>query len=274
MLHENVLMADIDVDQWRNAQALLLRSAKAARRLVVIHDHGKVVKFRHTAGAAVNGRVDVVTDPHVLARELYAANRGLVDFVVVMERNAVDCYFATVQNAWSIDDDLDTYVHDTYATLDAFADEIVTYPGSARSTLGLQWKLGATYDELVGAVHAYVDPGSTAILGVEAAGELWTSLILDFDPDLRITSITTADPSVVDIRGTVAQLAENLAEWAEGTGKTVSLALVLQQEAARSFLAAEGPEEKLGILSGALSTGNAAASRGDLRKPVAVPRDR
>ncbi|GAA1646433.1 hypothetical protein GCM10009744_41880 [Kribbella alba] len=267
MLHENVLMADIDVDQWRNAQNLLLRSAKASRRLVVIHDNGMVVKFRHTAGTEVSGRVDVVADPHVLARELYDANQHLVDFVVVMERTAVDRYFATVQDGWTIDADLDAYVRETYATLDAFADGIVTHPGPARSRLGLQWKLGATYDEIHAAVSAYVIPGSTAILGVEADGKLWTSLLLDFDHDLRITSITTADPSIVDIRGTIPRLAENLAAWAEGTGKTVSLALVLRQETARNVLAAAGPE-KLTILFTALAAGNASASRGNLRQPV------
>lgn len=36
MLHGDVLMADLDVDQWRNAQRLLLRSAKGARRIVCL----------------------------------------------------------------------------------------------------------------------------------------------------------------------------------------------------------------------------------------------
>ena len=40
MLHENPLMLDIDVDHWRNLQALLLDSAKERRRIVVIHEDG------------------------------------------------------------------------------------------------------------------------------------------------------------------------------------------------------------------------------------------
>ena len=92
MLHQDVLMADIDVAQWRNAQALILRSAKAARRLVVIHDNGKVVKFRHTSGTEVAGRVDTVDDPHAVARAVYEANKESVDFAVVMERDAVDTF--------------------------------------------------------------------------------------------------------------------------------------------------------------------------------------
>ena len=157
MLHENVLMADIDVDQWRNAQALLLRSAKACRRLIVIHQAGRVLKFRHTEGLPVNGRVDVIDDPQRAARELYEANQDLVDFVVLMERDAVDSYFAEVQDSWTIEEDLDDYVRKTYAILDSYPDGIVTCPGPARETLGLQWRLGVSYDEVRAAVGAYVE---------------------------------------------------------------------------------------------------------------------
>ena len=47
MLHGDVLMADIDVDQWRNAQNLVLRSAKEAKRLIVMLEKGEVVKCVH-----------------------------------------------------------------------------------------------------------------------------------------------------------------------------------------------------------------------------------
>jgi hypothetical protein len=260
MLHENVLMADIDVDQWRNAQALLLRSAKRCRRLVVIHEAGRVLKLRHTDALPVRGRVTIINDPHQVAKDLYEANQDMVDFVVVMERDAVDSYFAQVQDSWTIEEDLDDYVRKTYAALDYFADGIVTYPGPARETLGLQWRLGASYDEVRAAVSAHVQPRSSAILGVEAGGELWTSLVLDFDDDLRITSVTTADPSLVDIHGTSAELAETLATWVEKSGKTVSLALVLTHETAASFLAAAGVQ-KAEVLMQSLANGNSSMSR-------------
>jgi hypothetical protein len=243
MLHENVLMADIDVDQWRNAQALLLRSAKACRRVVVIHEGGRVVKLRHTEALPVRGAVQTLEDPHQVAKDLYAANQDVVDFVVVMERDAVDSYFAQVQDSWTIDEDLDDYVRKTYAALDSFPDGIVTYPGPARETLGLQWRLGASYDEVRAAVNAHVTPGSSAILGVERDGELWTSLVLDFDDDLRVTSVTTADPSRVDLHGTTAELTGRLTGWVESTGKTVSFALVLSHRTATAFLAATGAEK-------------------------------
>lgn len=243
MLHQDVLMADIDVDQWRNSQALVLRSAKAARRLVVIHDHGRVVKFRHTSGQAVVGKVDVVEDPHALARSLYETNADLVDFVVVMERDAVDTYFAQIQDAWDIEADLDAFVQQTYAALDGFPDGIVTYPGTARDTLGLQWRIGASLPEVEEAVRRTVAPGTTAILGAHDGTDLWASLLLDFDADWQITSITTADPSRVDIAGARDEVLRRLVAWQRGEGKTVSLGLLLDRDAAEEFLATPAAEK-------------------------------
>lgn len=256
MLHQDVLMADIDVDQWRNAQALLLRSAKSCRRLVVIHEGGRVVKFRHTQGMPVHGRVTRVDEPHRLARALYDANRDTVDFVVVMERDAVDTYFAHVQDSWDIEEDLDVFVRRTYAALDSYADGIVTHPGPARDTLGLQWRTGASHAQLAAAVDAYITPNSTAILGVERAGELWASLILDFDDAQRVASVTTADPSSVDVRGAHGELADRLAAWVEGSGKDVSLVLVADHAAIEAFLAVPA-SDKRALLSGFLTEGRA-----------------
>jgi hypothetical protein len=260
MLHQDVRMTDIDVDQWRHAQELLLRSAKACRRLVVIHEHGRVVKFRHSDGDDVRGRVAVVDGPRRVARELYEANRDAVDFVVVMERHAVDDYFARVQDAWSIDDDIDTYVQRTYAALDGYADGIVTHPSPARETLGLQWRLGASHDRVRSAVRAFVAPESTVVVGVESRGTLWSSLVLDFDADHEITLVTTADPSTMDIRGTAGELAERLAADQEAGGRTVSLCMVLDHAAAVDFVATPA-DDKADMLRRLLSDGRASLAR-------------
>lgn len=240
MLHKDVLMADIDVDQWRNAQALLLHSAKGARRLVVIHESGRVLKLRHTQGLPVRGEVTRVDDPHQVARELYEANHDSVDFVVVMERDAVDSYFAQIQDAWDIDADLDVFVQGTYAALDDYPDGIVTYPGTARGTLGLQWRIGASHEELEAAARAFIAPGTTAVLGVHDGASLWTSLILDFDDDWRITSITTADPSVVDIHGDRDAVLGRLTHWLQDAGTSVSLAVLVDREGADELCTARG----------------------------------
>lgn len=240
MLHRNVLMADIDVDQWRNAQSLLLRSAKAARRIVVIHENGTLLKLAHTAGAPIAGHVDRVEDPHAVARSLYEANRDTVDFVVVFERDAVDSYFAQIQDAWEIEDDLDTFVHRTYAAIDDYPDGLVTYPEPARSRLGLQWQTGSSLEEIEQAARAFVTAGTTAVLGVHDDGRLWTSLVLDFDDEWEITSITTADPSLVDIVGDRQTVLDRLVAHWERTGKTVSLAISFDRDGAEEFFGAGG----------------------------------
>ena len=79
MLHGDVLMADLDVDQWRNAQHLLLRSAKGARRIVCLLEKGKVVKCRHTQGAEVAQaptQVDDLQAGRVLCRVPKRVERG------------------------------------------------------------------------------------------------------------------------------------------------------------------------------------------------------
>lgn len=256
MLHQDVLMADIDVDQWRNAQALLLRSAKAARRLVVIHDQGTVVKFAHTAGIACSGRVDTVDDPAALAKELYEANQGLVDFVVVMERRAVDEYFSAVQDSWDIDEDLDVFVQRTYALLDTFPDGIVTYPGPARTTLGLQWKVGASLADIDAAARALVPAGSTVVLAVHDRDALWASLVLDLDAEHKVSSITTADPSLVEIHGTRDEVLDRLGAWQTAVGKVVSVQMSLDRDAADEFLAAP-ISQKAGLLTQLAASGRA-----------------
>lgn len=259
MLHQDVLMADIDVDQWRNAQALVLRSAKAARRLVVIHEGGRVEKFRHTTGAEVVGHVDEVRDPHVLARSLYEANKETVDFVVVMERDAVDTYFARIQDGWDIEADLDVFVQQTYAALDEFPDGIVTYPGKARDTLGLQWRVGASLAEVDAAVRRLVAPGSTVILGAHDGTALWASLVLDFDDAWKIVSITTADPSVVEISGPRDEVLERLVTWQREAGKKVSLALLLDVEGAKELLDAP-VKDKGAVLARLVEAGRASTA--------------
>ena len=238
MLHGDVLMADLDVDQWRNAQDLVLKSAKEAKRLIVMLENGDVVKCRHTTGRAVEDAPQRIQNLHEAAKALYEANADDTDFVLVMERDAADDYFAAFQNAWTADEDLDVYVNRTYALLDDFADTIVTYPSPARETLVLQWRIGASHDQVEAAVQSLVDPGSTVVLAVHDGKKLWTSLILGFNSNLQIVSIGTADPSLVNIHGSRAEVVDRLARFAEQRGARVGLVIDATLEAARAFLAA------------------------------------
>lgn len=239
MLHQDVLMQDIDVAQWRNAQALLLESAKERRRIVVLHDSGTIRKIAHSHGEEVLSPPARVEDPGATAADLYEANARSVDFVAVFERAAFDAYFAAVQDSWDIDEDLDVFVQRTYALLDEYPTGMVTFPTAARSTLGLQWRLGASRDQVVQAVADYVDGPSTVILGVFDQGALWTSLVLTFDQAGSVTSVTTADPSEVDLVGEPASVATAVLDWARAKHGPVSIGLFLDRSAAERFLTAE-----------------------------------
>ena len=232
-------MADLDVDQWRNAQDLLLRSAKESRRIICLLEKGRVVKCCHTLGIPVHDAPTQVSDSKAAADALFAANRESTDFVLVAERDAMDEYFAEYQNAWSSDEDLDDYVSRCWTLLrDKYADVIVTAPTPADQTMGLQWKLGMSHDQVQSAVQSQVRPGSTVVFAVSEDGSLWTSLILKFDSDLKVVSIGTADPSLVDIRGDRAMVTSRLVDFANGREGNVGLVVSATKDAAERFLAA------------------------------------
>src|SRR4051812_336384 len=111
MLHEDPSMLDIDVEHWRNVQSLVLDSAKARRRIVVIHQDGEILKFVHSDREQIVTSVDRVEDPHAVAERVYRDNADRVDFVAVFERRAFDEYFGSFQGTWRADEDLDAFVH-------------------------------------------------------------------------------------------------------------------------------------------------------------------
>lgn len=238
MLHKDVLMQDIDVDQWRNVQALILESAKESRRIVVLHDAGRIRKVAHSDGVRVRNRPDSidVEDPTTSAKALYEANSDLVDFVAVFERSAFDEYFATVQDSWDIDEELDGFVQRTYALLDEFPDGMVTYPRPARETLGLQWRIGASRDQVIAAANRYIPAGTTVVLGVVDGGALWASLVLTFDENHSATSVTTVDTSEVDVTGDLTTIASRAVSWVRDKHGSCSLGFFLRRTAAEAFL--------------------------------------
>ena len=238
MLHSNVHMEDIDVAQWRNAQALLLDSAKERPRIVVLHDAGRIRKVAHSGGLPVRGKAERADDPAALAKALYEANQGSVDFVAVFERTAFDTYFARFQNTWDIDEDLDGFVQRTYAMLDQFPEGMVTYPNPARETLGLQWRIGCSREAVLAAARKFVQPNTTLVFGVFDGGELWASLVMAFDQSLTLTSVTTVDPSEVAIRGGKEAVAAAVVAWVRARHGSCSLGLFLDRPAAERFLRA------------------------------------
>ncbi|MBS1181690.1 MAG: hypothetical protein H6Q99_1570 [Proteobacteria bacterium] len=238
MLHENPLMADIDVDHWRNLQSLLLESAKEKRRIIVIHEGGKILKFAHSAKAAVVRPIDKVTDVHKDAEAIYDANVATTDLVVVIERGASDAYFKAVQNAWTPADDIDVYVHRAFTLMGQYPDGIVVFPGPASYRLGLQWRLGASYAEVEAAVHAFAKPNSSAVFGVFEGAKLWTTLVLHFDAARKIDVVTTVDPTEIKADGGREAVVAEVTEWVSKRYGTVSLGLYSDTAGAERFLKA------------------------------------
>jgi hypothetical protein len=245
MLHEDPAMLDIDVDHWRNLQSLILDSAKARRRIVVIHEDAEILKFVHSDREPVVRTVERVEDPHLLAERVYRDNADNVDFVAVFERRAFDEYFGRFQGTWRADEDLDAFVHRTYELLDEYRDGIVTHPGPARNVLGLQWRLGATYDQVTLAVERYVPPDSTVVFGIFDDDALWATLVLGFDADLRADVVTTVDPSSLTVERGRAAIAQEVVAWVGERYRPCSLGLFTSRPGARTFLDAGDKLEAL-----------------------------
>jgi hypothetical protein len=232
-------MSDINVDHWRNLQYLLVDSAKGKRRIIVIHDDGEIQKFVHSTRDEIDrGAVNRITHPQQDARRIFDANPGKADFVVILDRRSVSHYFGRVQDKWKSTEDLDEYVHRMFATLDEYPDGIVAYPESARSALGLQWRLGASYEQVKQAVEHFITPRSTAIFGVFSETDLWASLILSFDENKRVDVIATADPAALTAGSPWRGKARELVSWANSKFSPCSLGLFTTVDDARAFLAA------------------------------------
>jgi hypothetical protein len=237
MLDDDVAFSGIDADQWRNLQALVLQSASARPRIIVIHDAGTLLKLAHSQHIAINRPIDRVKDPREAAEAVYRANPGKAEFVAVFERRAVERYFAQVQDGWRPDECVDRYERRVFDLLAACGDGIVTYPDPAAATLGLQWRTGASVQRLEAAVHQFVAPGTTVVFGVFDDGGLWTSLVLGFDADRRVVLVTTADPAAVSLQGETEPVAEELLAWVEETHGPCSLGLFTDLDDARTLLA-------------------------------------
>jgi hypothetical protein len=237
MLHEDPLMSDINVDHWRNLQYLLLDSAKGKRRIIVIHDDGVIQKFTHSHRADINrGVVNRIERPQEDAQRIFETNPGKADFVVVLDRRSVDRYFGMVQDTWKSTEDLDEYVHRMFAALDQYPDGIAVYPGPARSALGLQWRLGASYEQVKEAIALFIPPSSSTIFGVFSGNELWASLILSFDENRRVNVVATAEPAALTAVGDWRAKARELVSWSNSKYARCSLGLFTTANEARIFL--------------------------------------
>jgi hypothetical protein len=214
----------------------VLDSAREKRRIIIIHESGQILKFVHSHRHEIIRNVERITTPSTDAQEVYEANAGIADFVMVLERRAVERFFGAIQDTWSADEDLDEYVHRMYAMVDQYSDGIVTWPGAARTRLGLQWRLGSTYEEIKLAVDQFVPRNSTVVFGVFDGAALWASLILSFDEDRRIVVVTTADPGDLQLKSNPEDVATQLVKWANARFSPCALGLFVDKDGAQLLL--------------------------------------
>ncbi len=237
MLHAYPWMADIDVNHWRNLQYLILDSAKQKRRIILIHENGELLKFVHSQRAEIVRTVSRVDDPRAVAEQVYRDNPGKADFVAVFERRAADRYFAQFQDTWQADEDLDAFVHRQYALMDEYPDGIVTYPGPARTQLGMQWRVGASYEQVLAAASRFVPPSSTVIFGIFEGDSLWATLVLGFDADRRAQVVTTVDPMEHEWIGPWKDQAKAAVAWVNHKHGPCSIGLFTDLAGAKALLA-------------------------------------
>lgn len=248
MLHENPSMVDTDVDHWRNLQALLLDSAKEKRRIIIIHEHGEILKFVHTQGLELVKSVVRIDNPHEAAKRVFLDNPGKADFVAVFERSAFDEYFGKCQGSWDPSEDLDVYVNRMYATMDEYPDGLVTHPGPARSRLGLQWRFGASYEAVLSAAKRFIPAKTTAVFGVFSGDNLWASLVLSFDDAGKARVVTTVDPS--ELKGaTWKETAKEMVSWCNKKYEPCSLGFFLDLDGATALLASSDKLSALAVVA-------------------------
>jgi hypothetical protein len=237
MLHENPLMLDIDVDQWRNLHETFLTSARRKKRIIIIHDGGVVLKFIHSHGEDIVKTINKITDPKRDAKKVYEDNKGKADFVLVLERKAVEHYFAEIQDSWRADEDLDEYIYRMYSKLDECKDGIVTYPEQARKTLGLRWRLAISYPQFKEVIQRYLSPNSVVVIGVFEKNIVWESLVLGFDEKMKLKLITTIDKSLVTRDW--KEECKQVVKWVEKKLWKCSLGLFIDRENMETILKSE-----------------------------------
>ncbi len=252
MLHENPPMLNIDVNHWRNMQSLLLHSAKGKRRIIVIHENGEILKFVHSDRLPLVKPIQKVDNAQEAAKTVYEANTGKADFVMVLERLVVEKYFAEVQDSWKAEEDVDMYVHRMFAKLDEYPYGIATYPNKARETLGLQWKLGATYEDIEAALKTFIPPNSTMLFGIFEGNETWASLVLAVNEDKQICDVTTVDPRDLFGTGGWKEASKEMVNWVNRKFFPCSLGFFTDLDSAKAFLA---ETDKLAVLKKLVASG-------------------
>jgi hypothetical protein len=195
MLDLHVQIVDVDVDHWAYLQSKLAKSGKEKERIIVIHERGSILKYIHSHGKPIRKVVDKITNPFKDVEKIYEANKDLVEYVIIIDRDAVNDYFAEVQKSWSPDESIVEYTIKMRKLLNKYYEKgaIVTYPGKPTNYLGWIPTLNIDYSTILEFVNSYLLPNSLVALFVFSGKKLKASLILGFNKIMKIDLITSTD---------------------------------------------------------------------------------
>ncbi|TYB85428.1 MAG: hypothetical protein FXF54_11770 [Kosmotoga sp.] len=201
MLDKNPLMIDLDIDQWSNLHNEFLVGVREKKRIVVIHEKGKVQNMSHSHDEPINDPISTVVDPQRDAKELFYANKGTTELVMILDRCSVESYYDEIQSSWTAEEDLDHYMYRMYSKLDFYYPGIVTYPGPASRQLGLQWLLPGkpSFLEVEAVINDFVEKSTVVTLAIfDGPKELWASLVLGFNEKKKISLITSVKQGLIE----------------------------------------------------------------------------
>jgi len=184
MISPDVRILDINPYQWRHLLDALF-PWHSARRLVIVHEQGRVLKaFDTERGLRPDLKATSVHNPVSLAQHLYLSEH--VEQVLVLERAALDDYFATLHTIYNPSEDGDCYFQRARLALDDDS-RLVRYPPGPRG-LRLAGVPYETWENLI----TLVPNGHTLVLGIFDEGYIWASLIVRVE-DGKVDLIATSD---------------------------------------------------------------------------------
>ncbi len=195
MLDLHAQMIDIDINSWAYLQSKLIRSGRELRRIIIIHEEGNILKFVHSHGKAIRKVIDKITNPFEDAKRVYEANKEIIDYVIIINREGVEEYFAELQEKWDPNESIIEYTIKMRRLLDKYHEKslIVTYPGKPTDYLGWIPTVKINYEDIVKFVRDFIVPESLVVLFVFEEQELKANLILGFNKELKIDLITSLD---------------------------------------------------------------------------------
>ncbi|HHV62857.1 MAG TPA: hypothetical protein GXX51_09490 [Firmicutes bacterium] len=188
MLDRNIMVLDIDHQQWRRLYDLIWGPYRGRQRIYVLHDGGRVRKVYHSLLGSLPASGVSVSDPRSCGKEL--AEKYDADETVIIERGKLRRLYAMWENSFKQDEDFDEYLSWFFNMIGEAQDGAVYIYTRVPNLRGI------TYEGLRNILTRLPD-GRTAVLSIFHGREVWASLIVG-KAGGRVNLVTTTDALVSD----------------------------------------------------------------------------